>query len=50
LPQKHYNLDILKRSLVKKAAEIPMEKMHAAIAEWQKHLKTSVLAKGGNFE
>jgi hypothetical protein len=41
--QKHHNnLDSLKRSLVKAAAEIPLETVHAAIAEWLECLKACV--------
>jgi inhibitor of nuclear factor kappa-B kinase subunit alpha len=49
--QKHHkNLDSLKRSLTKAAAEIPLEKAHAPIAEWPERLKACVGAKGGYFE
>jgi len=49
--QKHHkNLDGLKRSLMKAAAEIPLETVRAAIAEWPEHLKACVEAKGGHFE
>ena len=34
--KRHNNLDSLKRSLVKTAAEIPMETVQAVIAEWPK--------------
>jgi len=44
------NLDSLKSSLVKAAAEIPLETMRAAIAEWPERLEASVEAQGGNFE
>jgi len=44
------NLDSLKRSLVKKAAEIPLETVRAAIAEWPERLKACVEADGGHFE
>jgi hypothetical protein len=48
--QKHHNnLDSLKRSLVKAAAEIPLE-THATIAKWTEHLKACIEAKGGHFE
>jgi hypothetical protein len=49
--QKHYhNLDSLKRSLVKAAAEIPLETVRATIAEWPECLKACVEAEGGHFE
>jgi len=46
----HINLDSLKRSLMKAAAEIPLETVHAAIAEWPEHLKACIEAEGGHFE
>jgi len=46
----HNNLDSLKRFLVKVAAEIPLETVCAAIAEWLEHLKACVEAEGGHFE
>jgi hypothetical protein len=45
----HYNLESLKRSLMKAAAEIPLE-MLAEMAEWPKHLTACVEAEGGHFE
>jgi len=45
----HNNLDSLKRSLVKAAAEIPLE-TRAAIAEWPERLKACVKAEGCHFE
>ena len=44
--QKHQNLESLKRSLVKAVAEVPLETVHVATAEWLEHLK----AEGGHFE
>jgi len=44
------NLDSLKRSLVKAAAEIPLETVCAVIAEWLEGLKACVEAEGGHFE
>jgi hypothetical protein len=44
------NLDTLKRSLVKAVAEIPLETVHAAIAEWPGRPKNCVEAEGGHFE
>jgi hypothetical protein len=42
--QKHHNsLDSL-RSLVKRAAEIPLETEHAVTAEWLEHLKACIKA------
>ena len=48
--QKHHNLKSLKRSIVKAAAEIALETVHAAIAEWPESLKACVEAEGGRFE
>jgi len=49
--QKHHNnLDSLKRSLVKAAAEIPLETVHTAKAEWPECLKACIEAEGGHFE
>jgi hypothetical protein len=48
--QKRHKLDSLKRSLVKATAEISLEKVHAAIAEWPECLKACVKADGGHFE
>jgi hypothetical protein len=48
--QKHHNnLDSLKRSLVKAAAEI-LETVRAAIPEQPESLKACVGAEGGHFE
>jgi len=44
------NLDSLKRFLVNAAAEIPLETVRAAIAEWPGNLKACVEAGGGHFE
>jgi inhibitor of nuclear factor kappa-B kinase subunit alpha len=46
----HNNVDSLKKTLVKAAAEIPLETVHAAIAEWLEHLKACIGAEGGHFE
>lgn len=46
----HSNLDSLKRSIVRAAAEIPLETVRAAIAEWPNRLKACVKARGGHFE
>jgi len=43
-------MNSLKRSLVKAAADIPLEPVRAAIAEWPESLKTCVGAEGGHFE
>jgi hypothetical protein len=48
--KRHNNLDSLKRYLVKAAAEIPLETVRAAIAEWPARLKACVEAEGGHFE
>jgi len=46
----HNNLDSLKRSLTKVAAEIPLETVCAVIAQWPEGLKACVEAEGGHFE
>jgi len=48
--KRHNNLDSLKRSLLKAAAEILLETVRAAIAEWPERLKACVEAEGGHFE
>jgi len=48
--KRHNNLDSLTRSLVKAVAGIPMETVHAMIAECLEHLKTCIGAEGGHFE
>jgi len=48
--KRHNNLDSLKRSLVKTAAEIALETVRAPIAEWPERLKACVGAEGGHFE
>jgi len=44
---RHDNLD---KSLVKAAAEIPLEAVRATKAEWPECLKACVEAKDGHFE
>ena len=46
----HNGLDSLRRSLVKAAAEIPVETECATTAEWLECLKACVEAFGGHFE
>ena len=49
--QKHHNnLESLKKSLVKAAAEILLEIVHAVAAEWLECLKACVKAGDGHFE
>jgi hypothetical protein len=48
--KRHNKLDSLKRSLVKVAAEIPLETPRAAIAQWLERLKACVGVEGGHFE
>ena len=49
--QKHHNiLESQKRSLVKAVAEIPLETVHAAMAEWLERLKACVKAEDDHFE
>jgi hypothetical protein len=48
--KRHNNLDSLKRSLVKAAAEIPLQTVRAEIAVWPEGLTACVEAEGGHFE
>ena len=49
--QKHHNnLDNPKKSLVKAAAEIPLETVRAMTAEWPESLKACVEAESRHFE
>jgi len=48
--KRHNNMDILKRSLVKVATEMPLETVRAAIVEWLERLKACIEAEGGRFE
>ena len=48
--KRHDNLNSLKRYLVKAAAEIPLETVHAMIAEWLEHLKACIGAEDSHFE
>jgi hypothetical protein len=48
--KRHDNLNSLKRSLVKAAAEIPLQTVRAAIAMWPERLKACVEAEGCHFE
>jgi hypothetical protein len=48
--KRHKNLKSLKRSLVKAAAEIPLETVRAAIAEWPERLKACIEAEGSHIE
>jgi len=48
--KRHTNLDSLRKYLVKAAAEVPLETVRAAIAEWPERLKACVEAEGGHFE
>jgi len=48
--KRHNKLDSLKRSLVKAAAEIPLETVRATIANCPERLKACVEALGGHFE
>jgi hypothetical protein len=48
--KRHNNLDSMKRFLVKAAAEIPLQTVRAAIAEWPERLKACVEAEGGHFD
>ena len=45
----HNNLESLKRTLVKAAAEISLETVRTAIAEWPQCLKACVGAEGGHL-
>ena len=46
----HNGLEILRRFLLKAAAEIPLEMECEATAEWPEHLKACIKAEGGHFE
>jgi hypothetical protein len=46
----HNNLESLRRSIVKAAAESPLETERATTAEWPEHLKACIKAQGGHFE
>jgi len=48
--KRHNNLDSLKRSLVKAAAEIPVETVCAAITGWPERLNACVETECGHFE
>jgi hypothetical protein len=48
--KRHNNLDSLKRSHAKVAAEIPLETVRAAIVEWPEGLKACVEAESGHFK
>jgi len=48
--KRHNNLDSLKRSLVKAVAEIRLETVRAAIAEWPESLTVCFETEGGHFE
>jgi hypothetical protein len=50
VPKRHYSLESLRRSLVKAAAEIPLETEHAVSAERPEGLKGCIEAEGGHFE
>jgi hypothetical protein len=47
---RHNNQGSLKRSVVKAAAEIPLEMVRAGLADWPEGLKVCVGAEGGHFE
>jgi len=46
----HNNLDSLRKSFMKVAAEIPQETVCAMIAEWPESLKACIGAEGSNLE
>jgi len=46
----HNNLESLKKTLMKAAAEIPLETVRAVTAEWPERLKACIEAEGGRFE
>ena len=46
----HNNMDSLKRSLVKAAAEILLKTVRAVIAEWPERLRACTMAEGSHFE
>ena len=46
----HPNIESLKLSLRKAAADFPVDVLHYSIDEWPLRLKDSVHANGGHFE
>jgi len=48
--KRHNSVESLRRSFVKAPAQIPVEKVRAATAEWPERLKACVEAEGGHFE
>ena len=46
----HPNLESLKRSLVREAKRIPLEKIRAAIDDWPIRLRACIKNNGGHFE
>jgi hypothetical protein len=48
--KRHNSLESLRRSLVKAAAEIPLETECVTTAEWPEHLKACVEAYGCHFD
>jgi len=48
--KRHTNLESLKQSIVKAAAEIPLETIRTCIEQWSKRLCRCIENKGGHFE
>jgi len=48
--KRHNNLGSLKISLVKASAEVTLETVRAAKAEWPERLRACVGAEGGHFQ
>ena len=48
--KRHPNIDSLKRSLRKAAADFPLDVVRNSIDEWPQRLKDCVRANGGHFE
>jgi hypothetical protein len=46
----HNNLESLKRSFMKTAAEIPLATVCVVTAEWQERLKACIKAESSHFE
>lgn len=48
--KRHANLESLKRSIVKAAAEIPLETIRTCIEQWPERLRRCIEKEGGHFE
>ena len=48
--KRHHNIESLKQSLQKAAADFPVDVLHDSIDEWPQRLKDCVSANDGHFE